>query len=79
VRTLYERMDALMLEAKKAQAQQLRLLADPTATTSDDDKRARFAEFSATERRALESYIGLQMELRRLTTPKEFARLDAIK
>lgn len=79
VRALYERMDAVLLEAKRAQAQQLLLLADANATRTDDEKRARFAEFSATERRALEAYIGLQLELRRVTTPEEFARLDAIK
>ena len=79
VRALYEQMDTLILAAKKAQAEQLRLLADPSATRTDDEKRARFAEFSATEHRALEAYVGLQMELRRQTTSKEFARLDAIK
>jgi hypothetical protein len=79
VRDLYEQMDALMLQAKRAEANQLVLLADRDATRTDDEKRARFAEFRAIERRALERYIGLQLELRRLTTPGEFARLDAIK
>jgi hypothetical protein len=79
VRALYVQMDSLMLEAKRAQAQQLLLLADPNATRSDDDKRARFAQFQALERGALERYIGLQLELRQLTTPAEFARLSAIK
>ncbi len=79
VRALYEQMDALILAAKRAQAEQLKLLADACATRTDDERRARFAEFSATERRALEAYIALQMELRKLTTPEEFAKLDAIK
>jgi hypothetical protein len=79
VRALYVQMDTLMLEAKRAQAEQLLLLADPNATRTDDDKRARFAQFQALERRALERYIGLQLELRRLTTPAEFARLAKIK
>lgn len=79
VRALYVQMDTLMLDVKRAQAQQLLLLADANTTRSDDDKRARFAQFQALERGALERYIGLQLELRRLTTPKEFARLSAIK
>ena len=79
VRALYVQMDSLLLEAKRAQAAQLLLLGDPNATRSDDDKRARFAQFQALERRALERYIELQLELRRLTTPEEFARLAAIK
>ena len=79
VRTLYVQMDSLMLETKRAQAEQLLLLADHNATRTDDDKRARFARFQAIEHRALERYIELQLELRRLTTPEEFARLAAVK
>jgi hypothetical protein len=79
VRALYVQMDTSMIAAKRAQAEQLLLLADPKVTRSDDDKRARFAQFQAIERRALERYIALQLELRRLTTPEEFARLAAIK
>ncbi|HET7543224.1 MAG TPA: hypothetical protein VFK05_25295 [Polyangiaceae bacterium] len=78
VRSLYIAMDSLLLDAKRAQAQQLALLGGERPA-SDEETRARLTAVRKLESTALERYIELQMELRRFTTADEFARLDAIR
>jgi hypothetical protein len=78
VRSLYLAMDSLLIEAKRAQARQLLLLGGERPA-SDEELRARLTAVRQVEAKALESYIELQLELRRFTTADEFARLDAIR
>jgi hypothetical protein len=79
VRALYVEVERLMLTTKQAEATELRALGAPREPLSPDETRARFRRFRAAEQSALERYVTLQLELRRATTPEEFARLDAIK
>jgi hypothetical protein len=79
VRSLYVQIEQLMLETKRAEARELLGLGAEGCPRSEDETRAAMKRFSAAERGALEKYIGLELELRRATTPEEFARLDAIK
>jgi hypothetical protein len=78
VRSLYIAMDSLLLETKRAQARQLAVLGAERPST-DDETRARFAAVRKAEASGLQSYAGLQLELRRFTTADEFARLAEIK
>ena len=78
VRSLYIAMDSLLLETKRAQARQLGLLGGKQSST-DDETRTGLGAVRQAEASALEAYIRLQLELRRLTTADEFARLDAIR
>ena len=78
VRALYIAMDSLLIEAKRAQAQQLLLLGGERPA-SDEEMRARLSAVRQAEANALDHYIELQLELRRFTTADEFARLDAIR
>lgn len=78
VRSLYIAMDSLLLDTKRAQARQLALLG-AQRPSSDEETHAGFAAVRQAESSALERYIALQLELRRFTTPEEFARLDAIR
>jgi hypothetical protein len=77
VRALYIRIEELMLATKKAQAAQLLLLGDDHR--SEEAAREAVRKVRDTELGALKTYVGIQMELRRATTPEEFARLDAIR
>jgi hypothetical protein len=79
VRALYVEIERLMLETKRAEAKELVALGSPACPPGDAETRAAFARFRAAEQAALKRYVGLQLELRRATTPEEFARLDAIK
>jgi hypothetical protein len=78
VRKLYIEIERLMLAAKRSEALELMKLGTETART-DAEVRESIAKFRSAEVGALERYIALQAELRTLTTPAEFARLDAIK
>ncbi|HEY0467648.1 MAG TPA: hypothetical protein VGC79_25785 [Polyangiaceae bacterium] len=78
VRSLYIAMDSLLLDTKRAQARQLALLGGERPN-SDEETRTRLKAVRTAESSALESYIKLQLELRRFTTADEFARLDAIR
>jgi len=78
VRSLYIAMDSLLLETKRNQARQLDLLG-AERPLSDEETRAGLAAVSKAEADGLERYMGLQLELRRLTTAQEFAQLDAIR
>ncbi len=79
VRALYVDIERLMLTTKQAQAKELRAFGAPAAPRSAEETRAMLRRFRETEQGALEKYVALQLELRRSTTPEEFARLDAIK
>jgi hypothetical protein len=79
VRTLYVDIERLMLTTKQAQAKELRALAAPKDPRPPEETRAMLRRFREAEQGALEKYIAFQLELRRVTTPEEFARLDAIK
>ena len=79
VRALYVDIERLMLTTKQAQAKELRALGAPVTPRSPDETRAMLRRFREAEQAALEKYVLLQLELRRATTPDEFARLDAIK
>lgn len=78
VRALYVEIETLMRETKKAEARELVALGGP-CPRSDAETREAFRRFREAERAALKTYAGLQLELRRATTPEEFAKLDAIK
>lgn len=77
VRELYIQIEELMLATKQAQATQLLLLGDEHK--SEEAARAAVRKVRDTELGALQTYVGIQMELRRSTTAEEFARLDAIR
>jgi hypothetical protein len=79
VRELYVSIERLMLTTKQAQAKELRAVGAPTGPRSPEETRAMLRRFREAEQGALEKYVALQLELRRATTPEEFARLDAIK
>jgi len=79
VRALYTSIEQLMLTTKRAQARELRALGAPGNPRSAEQTRAMLQRFRETEQGALEKYVTLQLELRRSTSPEEFARLDAIK
>jgi hypothetical protein len=79
VRALYLEIERLMLETKRAEARELIALGRSACPPSDAETRDAFSKFRAAEHGALERYVGLQLELRRATTPEEFARLDAIQ
>lgn len=78
VRGLYVQIETLMRETKKAEARELAALGGP-CPQSDAATREAFRRFRQAEKAALKQYAGLQLELRRATTPEEFAKLDAIK
>jgi hypothetical protein len=78
IRALYIAMDSLLLDTKRAQASQLARLGGERPST-DEEVRARLRAVREAESSALQRYIQLQMQLRRLATAQEFARLDAIR
>ena len=78
VRNLYIEIERLMLAAKRSESIELMKLGTETARTNAEVRES-IAKFRSAEVSALERYIALQAELRTLTTPAEFARLDAIK
>jgi hypothetical protein len=79
VRSLYVQIERLMLATKRAEARELLTLGAEDRPRDEGETRAAMKRFGAAERQALQTYIGLELELRRATTPQEFARLDAIK
>lgn len=79
VRDLYVEIERLMLDTKRAEATQLVALGRPACPPSDAETRDAFKKFRGAEQAALKRYVILQLELRRATTPEEFAALDAIK
>ena len=77
VRALYVEVDDLMLRTKRLQAAELLALAEGPRNASETQ--ALVGRFRQAEQAALERYVNIQLEIRGLTTPAEFARLDAIK
>jgi len=78
VRSLYIAMDELLLDTKRAQARQLGLVGSEQMN-SDENARVALRAVSKAEASGLQRYIELQLELRRIVTADEFARLDAIR
>ncbi|HEY3499798.1 MAG TPA: hypothetical protein VGK73_34135 [Polyangiaceae bacterium] len=78
VRSLYVQIDDLMLSTKRRQADQLLELGSEQARSAEETREL-FRRFREAEAGALKRYVGLQLEIRTLTTPEEFARLDAIE
>jgi len=78
VRALYLEIEQLMLEAQAVEAREQAKLGSGSFR-AETEARASLRASRDAEFDALERYVAVQMEIRRLTTPKEFARLDAIK
>jgi hypothetical protein len=81
VRALYGQIEQLMLEAHRVHMAEARVQAQLGAgrLVAEDEIRASLAMSRDAEMSALERYICLELAIRALTTPEEFARLDAIK
>ena len=81
VRTLYRQIEELMLEAHRVQTGESKQQAQLSAgrLVSESETRASLALSRDAELTALERYVCLELAIRALTTPEEFARLDAIK
>ena len=81
VRNLYRQIEALMLEAQRVQMSEAREQAQLSAgrLVGESETRASLAHSRDAELGALERYVCLELAIRALTTPAEFARLDAIK
>jgi hypothetical protein len=81
VRALYVQIEQLMLEANDVYLGEARSQAQLGAgrVVAESELRASVAVSRDAEMRALERYIALELAIRALTTPAEFARLDAIK
>jgi len=81
VRTLYRQIEELMREAHRVQTSESKQQAQLSAgrLVSESETRASLALSRDAELTALERYVCLELAIRALTTPEEFARLDAIK
>jgi hypothetical protein len=78
VRGLYQQIDELLRTTRRAEANELLKVAAETSVT-DSTTRDAVARVYRAELLALRRYADLQLEIRRATSPEEFARLDAIK
>jgi hypothetical protein len=78
VKALYLETERLMLGALGVEAREQAKLGG-SRFHDESEARASFRVSREAELGALERYVAVQMEIRRLTTPEEFARLDAIK
>jgi hypothetical protein len=79
VRSLYIEIEKLMLAAKLSQLATAAELGIRPEGRTEEQTRALFDKVREAEMTALERQTRLQLEIRALTTPDEFARLDAIK
>lgn len=81
VRTLYLQIEELMREAHDVQIMEARAQAQLGAArrVPESETQASVALSRDAELTALERYVCLELAIRALTTPEEFARLDAIK
>lgn len=81
VRALYLQIEALMREAHDVQTAEARAQAQLGAArlAAASETEASVALSRDSELAALERYVCLELAIRALTTPAEFARLDAIK
>jgi hypothetical protein len=78
VRALYEEIERLMRHAQSVQARELAKLG-AGSFQDDGELYQSVANSREAELAALERYVEVELEIRALTTPKEFARLDAIR
>jgi hypothetical protein len=80
VKQLYEDIERVMLDVKKSHAEQLTaLIGAKEKPLTDDEVRQMFRVVAESEKKALERYAALQVELRQQVTEEEFARLDALR
>jgi hypothetical protein len=78
VRALYQEIEALMRQAQSVESRELGKVGS-ASLRGDDELRDSVAASREAELAALERYVQVQVEIRALTTPKEFARLDRIR
>ena len=78
VRALYQEIEALMRQAQSVEARELGKVGS-ASLRGDDELRDSVALSREAELAALERYVQVQLEIRALTTPQEFARLDRIR
>ena len=78
VKALYVEIERLMLEAQHTEARELGSLGHG-CHCAEEEVRASVAASRTAELAALERYIGMELAIRSLTTPEEFAALDRIK
>jgi hypothetical protein len=78
VRALYEEIEQIMREAARVEARELARVGS-SSLRSEDELRASLAASREAELAALERYVDVELRIRALTTPAEFARLDRIR
>jgi hypothetical protein len=78
VRALYEEIEQIMRDAARVEAQELAKVGS-ASVRSEDELRASLAASREAELAALERYVEVELQIRALTTPQEFARLDRIR
>jgi hypothetical protein len=78
VRALYQEIEELMRAAQRVESKELAKVGS-ASLRSDSELRDSVAASREAELAALERYVQVQLEIRALTTPAEFARLDRIR
>ena len=78
VRALYQEIEELMRAAQTVQSRELAKVGS-APLRSDGELRDSVAASREAELAALERYVQVQLQIRALTTPQEFARLDRIR
>jgi hypothetical protein len=78
VRALYAEIERSMLAAQSVEARELEKLG-AGCLDAERELGAAVAASRAAELTALANYARLQLAIRALTTPQEFARLDAVR
>ena len=78
VRALYEQIDAIMREAQRVEARELGRVGT-ASLHGDDELQSSVAASRDAELAALDRYVPLELQIRALTTPAEFARLNRIR
>jgi len=78
VRALYEQISELMRWAQSVESRELTKVGS-ASLPSDVEVRNSVAASREAELAALERYVDLELQIRALTTPEEFARLDRIR
>lgn len=78
VRALYQEIEELMRAAQSVESRELAKVGF-ASLRSDGELRDCVAASREAELAALERYVQVQLAIRALTTPQEFARLDRIR
>jgi hypothetical protein len=78
VRALYEEIDAIMRDAQRVEARELAKVGT-ASLHGDDELRSSVTASRDAELAALDRYVSLELQIRALTTPEEFARLNRIR